>query len=614
MSALAAALDRLMAPDPSAAAFGYHDSQPSNSYEPLVEHTRQTLHDFLSHVQRNGPIDTVLQIGLGRRGGTHRAFRLLARQIVTVERDAERVRAFVARGIDTAAEVVILGDSGDRRTQAAVQARIGVCDLLLLDGGDTYSQCRADWFAYEPLVRAGGLVAIVDRSQVWPSTRRRFDVDRFVFDLERHHLLPRGARVQRFGIGEAIHCYQKLATCGSERATLPWPRDFVEAPVSRRLLPDANGFSIHVTADGYVAVAELTDVYDPRARMRNEYRLVLQHGVLDDLHRLVDDFVHLRGVAESAINELARGNLDGFRQLAAGAGSLRATFDTTLLPSLLVTPDNAELQRVFGAWQLLRGDYDVGAMMLRRLLSQNLNDTACLVALANVHLHLRDDEPAARQLLGEVRSRIRQIDIERICYRQLYGHALWAHPRCLRGIERCVWVGNGAEAGAKAWRLLGLGSFHGFPAAGEVCIAGSVDRRDAYHDRDHDVVSYHRWSTQFAARNSGRNQLEIGAVVTVTLDDLTQRGLIEPTAAQLLVVDVPGEELAILQSAATLLPHVDLLCVTVYHDSVFIGGSPQRDLLEWLEKVGLAFLGSEPTGLGYRSHAMFRRPGGRRLP
>lgn len=613
MNALANALDSLVRPSPDDTACGYHDSQPSSCYEPVIEHSRQTLHEFLAHAQRHGPIGTVLQIGLGRRGGTHRAFRLVAHRVVTIERDEARVRAFAAaHAIDPDRDVLVPGDSGDPATLAAVRARIAGCDLLLLDGGDTYSQCWSDWRTYAPLVRPGGLVAIADRSQVWPVTRRPFDVDRFAFDLERHHLLPRGLRLTRFGFDDAIHCYRKPADREVDGSSWPRPRGFVERAAPCRLVADRHGFSLHATGDGYVAVADPVEHYDERARLRNEYRIVLQQQERGDLELLVEEFVAMREVAAAALGCLGRSDLAGFARIAGEVRQGSAAFAARLLPSLQVTPDNRELLRVFGAWQLLRGDHEVGTTTLRRLLSQQFTDSQCLMALAQAHLHLRQDEAAARHLLTEVRQRLRQLEVEQLCHRQLSGHALWAHPRCLRGIQRCLWVGNGGAAGAAAWSLLGLGAFRSLAATPDgrgTFVAGSNGPRDAFHDRENDLISYHRWSPLFASHQPGRSQQSLGPVPTTTLDELVQRGQLRVAEAQLLVIDAPGEEMAILRTATTLLPHVDLLCVTVYHHSVFVGGQGDRDLLELMERADMVFLGSEPTRLGHCSHALFRRSG-----
>lgn len=612
MNTLADTLDAMVRPTASGDACGYHDSQPPSCYEPVVEHSRRTLHEFLAHVQRHGPIDTVLQVGLGRRGGTHRAFRLLARRVVTIECDAGRVQSYLAsQPVDPDRDILVVGDSTDPRTLDAVKAHLDSCDLLFLDGGGTYGQCAADWRAYAPFVRPGGLVAFADRSQLWPSVRDRFDVDRFAHELTRRWLLPRGLRLHRFGTDDAIHCYRQPAAAAGVAPELPLPRGFVDAAPSRRV-GEHVGFSLHTTADGFVAVADPVAHYDARARLRNEYRVVLQHRTRAELTHLVEAFVALRAVADAALDSLAGGDLGGFARIAKEFGAGCEDVVAALLPSLQDTPDNRELLRVFGALQLLRGEHDIGATVLRRVLSQQFTDSQCLAALAQTHVHLRRDPAAARHLAAEVRQRLRQLDIERICHRQLSGHALWAHPSCLRGIERCLWVGNGGAAGAAAWAMLALGQFRGLagqPDGSGVFVAGASGQREAYLDREHALLGFHRWSTQFASQCPGRQQLPIGTVTTTTLDDLLQRGDLRPEEAQLLVIDVPGEELAVLRAAGSLLPHVDLICVSVYHHSVFAGGHGDRELLDLMERADMTFLGSEPTRLGHCSHALFRRSG-----
>ena len=98
-------------------------------------------------------------------------------------------------------------------------------------------------------------------------------------------------------------------------------------------------------------------------------------------------------------------------------------------------------------------------------------------------------------------------------------------------------------------------------------------------------------------------------MATTTLDELLQCGELRADEAQLLVIDVPGEEVAVLRAAGALLPHVDLLCVSVYHHSVFEGAGGDRELLDLMERADMVFLGSEPTPLGHCSHALFRRSG-----
>lgn len=75
-------------------------------------------------------------------------------------------------------------DSQDATTVEAV-ADLGPFDVAFIDGDHTYQGVRADWLAYSPLVRSGGLVAFHD---TWPNgSRVEPGVVRWV-DALRHQL------------------------------------------------------------------------------------------------------------------------------------------------------------------------------------------------------------------------------------------------------------------------------------------------------------------------------------------------------------------------------------------------------------------------------------------
>ena len=75
-------------------------------------------------------------------------------------------------------------DSQDPATIEAV-GECGPFDFVFIDGDHTYDGVRADWLAYSPLVRSGGLVAFHD---TWPNgDRHEPGVVRWVDEL-RHHL------------------------------------------------------------------------------------------------------------------------------------------------------------------------------------------------------------------------------------------------------------------------------------------------------------------------------------------------------------------------------------------------------------------------------------------
>lgn len=81
----------------------------------------------------------------------------------------------------------VAADSHDPATVTRVQEAIGAepVDFLFIDGDHSYEGVRADWLAWSPLVRSGGLVAFHD---TWPNhDRHEPGVVRWVDEL-RHHL------------------------------------------------------------------------------------------------------------------------------------------------------------------------------------------------------------------------------------------------------------------------------------------------------------------------------------------------------------------------------------------------------------------------------------------
>jgi cephalosporin hydroxylase len=60
---------------------------------------------------------------------------------------------------------LIRGDSHDPAIQSLVRSRMGKnrkLDLLFIDGDHTYEGVKADFEAYAPLVRSGGVIAFHD--------------------------------------------------------------------------------------------------------------------------------------------------------------------------------------------------------------------------------------------------------------------------------------------------------------------------------------------------------------------------------------------------------------------------------------------------------------------
>src|SRR5690606_20482484 len=197
--ALARAIDDVATADPERLGYGYADTQHPWRHRPAIAHARDACHELLRAVAARGLRGTFVQVG--GRAGMQRALALLGTRVVRVGGTASEA------GDEPARLPWIPGDPCDPAVAAAVRAAAPSCDLVLLDGDSTYAARRAEHALYAPLVRPGGLVAIADLSQACPEATQPFDVDRFVADLERDVLAPRGVRCRRFGGAHAIWCY-----------------------------------------------------------------------------------------------------------------------------------------------------------------------------------------------------------------------------------------------------------------------------------------------------------------------------------------------------------------------------------------------------------------------
>ncbi|HLQ37332.1 MAG TPA: hypothetical protein VK348_06010, partial [Planctomycetota bacterium] len=92
------AVDELATCAPERQGYGFSDTQYAWHHDPAIEQPRQVFQQLLEVLRQAGLCGTHVQIGLGRHGGSHRALRLLAERVVSVEADAARVAAFATSG------------------------------------------------------------------------------------------------------------------------------------------------------------------------------------------------------------------------------------------------------------------------------------------------------------------------------------------------------------------------------------------------------------------------------------------------------------------------------------------------------------------------------------
>lgn len=589
----------------------YHDHQDDSRYEPAIEHPRHVLHELLTEVAGRGPLRTVVEVGAGRFGVRHEALRQLARCVVTVDPDPERLRPLghEPAGPDTATSHTVLGHGHEPAVVAEVQRLAPGVDLLLLDGSDRYAAMAAAWRALAGLVRPGGTVAIVDRSQQWPEGRRDDDVDRFTFDLAERYLRPRGRSLRRHGTTHNVVTY--VRTDDDDEAAARWPEPLPSAPPWVEDLAVA-GFRIGQDGAHWLAGRGGPTPLGHRAALRQEAPLAFVAETREALLERLHGWSTVETLATAGLAALANAARTRFTALTAAAAAVPAGTTAWLVDALQATPRSCALLRTVGAFWLLQGQHDLGAALLRQVIDLDLGDTEVLRALAETETWLRGDPAAARALLTTVRARLADRERSRVCLQELRGHALWTQPRLLHRHDCLTWIGPGGEAGIAAAARLGMRMlwWPNDPAATAATtpLVGGPDQHGTWWRDPRDGTLAQRPWTATYGREQGRAQVPVAVDGVRTLDDLLASGALTPERLQVLVLDVPGAVHEVLRGAARALQAVQTLCVRIHHQAVFAGGEPHPAMLGWLREQGLHLLGCEATDDPTAAFALLQRP------
>lgn len=559
--ALAQAVDEIATRDPARLGYGYADTQHPWRHDPAFDLSRTTVVELLERIQATTDgAGTVLQVGLEERPGLALALAARARRLVAIDPSAERaaaLRASAAGGSASNVEVVT-GDPCDAATAAAVARTVGECDALVLDAGD-YETARQVWQRLGPLVRVGGLVAIVDRSQVFAFARRAFDVDRLVVDLERDVLAPGGARCERSGGAWAVHTYVQTAATRSADAPAE-PAGFVPTP---RPIPlgVVRGHSLHGWHGAVVALEGTDSTLCPRRLEQNRYPTVLVAADRERAERLVDAWLSTGPEFAAARSALVHGHPERARAIVVGATTGLPWLRDALVTSLEWAPWNRALLHAQGTLALFTGREREGAALLRRALAQEMVDAEGMQTVAAAYLRVLRDEIAARDLLAEGRHRVRIRRIAELCHSRLRGSVLWQHPHVLADVRGVVQVGRHGDD-PEAWGVLGI---------------------------DQIMVL------------EGRPML----------DEWIARGQVDPACYDLLCVDAEGGELDVLRGAGSLLQHVENVCATVFLQPARVTAPMPEEIQRFLREFdggdGFALRAFEPGADPARGTALFRR-------
>lgn len=622
---LVRAVDDVATRDPERGGYGYADTQHPWRHDAAIEHTRSAFHDFLGLVRGKARSPTVLQIGLGpgRRAGTHLALLAAARRVVTVDADAARLDGLRRQlGDHAARSVQIAGDVDDDAVFAAVRDAVPACDVLLLDR-DGYAGMRRAWQRCAALVRPGGLVALVDRSQAQLLDRPTYGVDRFVADLERDVLRPRGVQLVRFGGARAIHVYsQHHGTVAAEPPA--WPPGFVPV-LPAPLLGELHGFALHGWNGAVVAVPAAAGGFSPRALERNEYDVLLVAPDRGRAEALVGAWCAAAPSLEQARALLADERDAQAREFATAVGRAHPGLRGALLASLELAPWNRALLLALGTIDLFDRRGRQGVALLRRALRQELAEASLLRTVAAAYLRVLGDDAGARDLLDSVKRRVRARKVALICHQELRGNLLWQFPSLIADVGGVLQVGAGVPD-ALDWARLEVPRRTFVDADPGVCeriaaadagaktvaatlgaVAGPATLRSGGGRGRASLLPLH----PLAVRGVVAPQTAAVAVQLQTLDELVAAGRIDAAACELLAIDTEGSELDVLRGATELLRHVDVISVAVFLQPVYDGAPLPQQVQAFLRDVdgdgGFCLRAFEPAADGVRGTAVFCR-------
>jgi FkbM family methyltransferase len=630
---LSRAVDALATRDPEHCGYGYADSQHPWHHDPAIDHPRTAFLEFLQHVA-SAPRRTAVVIGLGQRGTIHRALRLVAERVISIDTDRRAIAALLGQqACDPVRDFVLAEQAGSDSAQRAIAQLAPAIDVLLLDLDSGYAAVRDAWQRHAGAVGEGGIVAITDRSQVDPGTPELGGVDVFVADLERDFLMPRGVRLQRFGGAHAIFCYVQTAASRAIEGPLPWPGE--RAGASPERLGECLGFVLHSWQGRCLAVRGGGDTLGARDLLRSQCEVVLVAVDAAEAAAAVAAWVAVEPVLGRARQALADHDHALAQRLVDGVAATHPGLREVWLPSLEQSPWNRALLRALGTLSAFTGRPHEGVALLARALGTEMVDAELLRTVAAGYLTLLADERGARALLERAKVAVRARRVAQVCHAELRGHVLWHYPQLLAAVRGVLQVGAHRGGLVPAWRALGIAAQcllepqpDAFRALQRTCaehgVADAVLLPAAVGDREHQATL--RWGTDPARASLLRPHPLAGAAGTVqdqgypvavtTLDALVAAGALDPRRYDLLFVDTEGTELEVLRGARELLRHVEVISVRVFLHPVYGGAALPEQLQQFLGSVfgtdGFLLRAFEPSADPAWGEAVFRRQKGRR--
>lgn len=162
-----------------------------------IQQVRKEIFAFVEILIAKRLRGSILEIGLGVNGSTHKLWRDIFSQVVTIEmhdylvtRFLENLKSFDKENCEEDKSEFIIGMSHSPDIVNQVYSRLsnGI-DVLFIDGDHSYPAVLSDWLLYHNLVGPGGIVAFHDSAcsayEVTPFIRK---LDRGEIDGKKRHM------------------------------------------------------------------------------------------------------------------------------------------------------------------------------------------------------------------------------------------------------------------------------------------------------------------------------------------------------------------------------------------------------------------------------------------
>lgn len=194
------AIDCIVYSDARSPLRGWHDDYAGKDlrtaeYLPAIQQVKAEFRGIVDSIIANGLLGgRCLQLGIGRGGASHHAFRQMFDFVCSVDSDIEMTSDAQRYGFTEPAHDWFL--HGRTNDHAVVTDVLGMepFDLLFIDAGHRLSDVKHDFEVYSGMVRNGGLIVFHD-ALMRPGYEDEIEVWKFLEQRFVHPILMLGAEV-----------------------------------------------------------------------------------------------------------------------------------------------------------------------------------------------------------------------------------------------------------------------------------------------------------------------------------------------------------------------------------------------------------------------------------